>query len=779
MGPHVAARFTGSSVKRSEDPRILTGSGNYVADVRLPGMVHAAFLRSPFPHALIRSVDVSTAREAPGVLGVYTGDDMESLVKPGPVGIPAMMGAVDGIPAHTLLATTKVRLVGDLVCLVIAEDRYVAEDACELIDVDYDELPAVASAAQALDPARPLVFDDVKGNIIAGPTINTYGDVKDAFGRADRVIHASIHQHRHQNVPMETRGIVCSFDQTTEQLDVWTACQSVHFTRNGLATKCGLPPENVRVRSGDVGGSFGLKLGAFREDVACAVAAMQLGRPVRWIEDRSENLSASGQAREESFEVDAAITNQGDILGLKVEMVLDAGAYPGGGPSVGTVIEATIPGAYKIGALSFEQKVVVTNKATYVAYRGPWAGETFVRERMIDLVARELGMEPLDVRLRNVVTRDHAPTQMITGRSLVGVTAREALERVQTLVDIPAFRDQQAAARADGKYIGLGIASFIEAAPGPGSGDSPLGMEAMRMRLAEDGTILVFTGQMPHGQSHETTLAQIAADEFGVPFEAVKVIVGDTDVVPMGFTGGSRSATMAGGAALVNARALRAQVLNVASHLLEASVDDLLIADGQVTVRGVPSRPTVLAEIASAAREPGRLPDDVDADLEVSVPYDGGAGGWAGGTHCAIVEVDVETGLVEIDRYVVVEDCGQLINPAVVDGQIRGGVAQGVGAVLLERSAYDQSGQYLSSTFMDYLLPTAVDVPRIEISHLQTVLLDPDVNFRGVGEGGMIVAPATICNAIEDALAPLGVRVYEQHLPPARILELIGTVQPE
>jgi carbon-monoxide dehydrogenase large subunit len=365
---------------------------------------------------------------------------------------------------------------------------------------------------------------------------------------------------------------------------------------------------------------------------------------------------------------------------------------------------------------------------------------------------------------------------MVTGRSLAGITVKESLDRMAELVDLADFRRHQLEARATGRYLGIGMASYIEGAPGPRNGDAPLGREEMRMRLDDDGTVLVFTAQMPHGQSHETTLAQIAADEFGVPIDSVKVIAGDTEQVPAGFTGGSRSATMAGGAALTTARALRSKVLDVAAHLLEASAEDLVIGDSGVAVRGVPTSAMTLADLAVAARTPGRLPADVDSELQVSLAYDGGQGGWAGGTHCATVEIDVETGHVHVERYVVVEDCGVLINPAVVDGQIRGGVAQGIGAVLLEKSAYDRDGQFLASTFMDYLMPTAVDIPRIQISHLETVPLDPDVNFRGVGEGGMIVAPVTVCNAIEDALAPFGVRITEQHLPPARILELIGAI---
>ena len=776
---NVAERYTGSSVKRSEDPRILTGTGHYIDDVRLPGMLHAAFVRSPLAHARITHLDVSAARELPGVVAVLTGAELEAMIVPGPGNAGIFSGDLP-LPAFTQLATDKVRFVGDPVVLVVAENRYIAEDACELVDVEYEELPAVMTEQQALDPNSPPIFEDLASNVLNRTELATFGDVEGAFARADRVVSAHLSQHRHQNVPMEGRGIVCSYDPESEELTVHSANQGVHVARMVLSKLLDMPIEKIRVLSGDIGGSFGLKLGASREEIAVAAASRHLVRPVRWIEDRTENLTASGQAREESFDVEAAVTNDGDILGLRVEMTIDTGAYPGMGGLLPAMVQSMVPGPYKIGALSFKSAAIITNKATYVAYRGPWASETWVRERVIDLIARDLGLEPLAVRTRNVVTRDEPPLEMVTGRSLVGVTARESLERVSAMINLETFRQRQAEAREQGRYLGLGVATYIEAAPGPRTpeGGGIMGPEQMRLRLEDDGTVSLFTSQMPHGQSHQTTLAQIAADEFGVPFDQVRVVVGDSSAVPMGFgTGGSRAATMAGGASLHGARALKTRVQEVASHVFEAGVEDILIADGSVSVQGVPARAMPLGELARVAREPGRLPEELSGQIEVMTAFDGGEGGWSGGSHAAIVEVDSETGLVRIERYVVAEDCGTLINPAIVEGQVRGGVAQGIGAVLLERSAYDpDTGQYLSSTFMDYLLPTAWEIPRIEIEHLETIPLDADVNFRGVGEGGMIIAPPTICNAIDDAIAPFSARVIEQHLPPCRILELIGAI---
>jgi aerobic carbon-monoxide dehydrogenase large subunit len=776
MAQIAAERYTGASIKRSEDPRILTGRGRYVDDLKLPGMLHAAFVRSPMAHARVLAVDVSAAQALPGVVLVLTGTDLEAVTVPGQDPLFAMMGGDGPKPDYTLLATDKVRFVGDPVAVVIAESRYLAEDGCELVEVDYEDLPPVTSAAFALDAGSPRLFANLGDNIIGPHKRSEFGDVAGTFAAADRVAEFRIDVHRHQNVPMEGRGCVASFDADSGVMTVHAATQGVHMTRMGVATRLGIEPDKVHVLAGDIGGSFGLKIGASREELAVAAASRALGRPVKWVEDRSENLAASGQAREEGFDVLAAVSEDGDLRGLDVKMVLDNGAYPVMGTMVPTIIEGMLPGPYKLAAMGFESTAVATNKASYIAYRGPWASETFVRERVLDLLAKDLGLDPLEIRLRNIAPRTDPPFMMVTGRPLAGVTSKESLERVAQIVDIPAFRRRQAEERARGRYLGIGLATFIEAAPGPRSpeaGSGPMGLEFMRLTLSEDGIVTLFTGQMPHGQSHQTTLAQIAADEFGVPFEQVRVVVGDSAVVPFGFTGGSRSATMTGGVTLHGARQLKGKVLDFASLLFEASAQDLEITDGEVLVRGDPDSAIPVAEVARQAAS-GQFPDDVDTSFEVEASFDGGEGGWSGGSHCAIVEVDVETGVVKVERYVAAEDCGALINPAVVEGQIRGGIAQGIGAVLLERSAYDADGNFQSATFMDYLLPTACDIPRIEIEHLETVPLDADVNFRGVGEGGMIVAPPTLVNAIEDALAPFGVRIYEQHLPPARILELIA-----
>ncbi len=425
MVQQVAQRFTGTSVKRVEDARILTGRGKYVDDVKLPDMVYAAFLRSPVAHANITRIDTDEARQAQGVLAVYTGVELERVLIPGPYGAAGLLPP--GQPHHSCLATDKVRLVGDLVAIVVADSRYLAEDALELIEVEYEDLPPVTTAEEALDPSSVPILEDVGSNVLVTPNVHTYGDVEAAFANADRVLHVTLDQHRIQNVPMETRGCVATYDPDSGRLEMWSANQSVQYHRDGIAGRLGMEPENVRIRTADVGGSFGLKICASREDVAVAAVARELGRSVKYIEDRYEHLTASGQAREESFDVDVAYKLDGEILGLKVKMIIDTGGYPGLGSGLPFMIEAMLPSAYKIGALEFQFTAVVTNKAPYVAYRGPWAAETFVRERIIDLVARDIGLEPLEVRLRNVVRDEDQPASMITGRSLVGITMARSI----------------------------------------------------------------------------------------------------------------------------------------------------------------------------------------------------------------------------------------------------------------------------------------------------------------------------------------------------------------
>jgi aerobic carbon-monoxide dehydrogenase large subunit len=854
MREGLAGKFVGAKVRRVEDRRLLTGSGRYVDDINLPGMAHAAFLRSPHPHAYIRSIDVGRARWLPGVLSVLTGEDMRRLTNPF-FGMMALDGLYD--PVFYALATDRVRLVGDPVAIVVAESRRVAEDACELIDVEYEPIAAIATMDQAKDPTRPPIWPRAGGNIMWEGT-QSYGDVASAFVGADRVITERFDSHRQSNQPMETRGSVAEVDPVNAELTFHSATQSIHSLKWGLAlflerapvwrsfkelatnrdrpkkflagarafvkanpdlmaASKGMQPAMIkqllrepkrlvhqteaflgllakgpsrrpRVVAQDIGGAFGAKTLVHREDVALATAALQLRRSVKWIEDRNEHLLVGGQAREESLEIGVAVKDDGTILGLKVHMTMDIGAYPGfplGAAFFAQMVKVMMPGPYRIGSMQFDTTVTASNKATYVAYRGPWAAEVWVRERMFDVVARELGISRAAVRFRNIIGPEELPSAMVTGPPLdVRMSARRTLEEALQIADFENWDATRENARAAGRIVGMGFSTFIEAAPGPPKFfdyvapgfSSMVGIEPAHAVLEADGSVSVITQQVPHGQGHETTLAQIAADQLGVPISVVRVLYGDSSIVPFSLmgTGGSRSAAMAGGVVTLAAHELRERVVEVAADMIEAAPEDLVVEDGDIHVAGTPSISVSFADVATEVCRRGSSAPGGEA-IRVTKEWDGGAGGWAQATHVCWVEIDLDTGLVTIPRYVVVEDCGELINPAIVDGQIRGGVAQGVGAVLYEKAAYDNDAVFQAGTFMDFLIPTAMEIPDIEIHHLETPS-DIFANYRGVGEGGMIAAPAAITNAVEDALAHLGVRITEQHLPPARILELAGVV---
>ena len=539
----------------------------------------------------------------------------------------------------------------------------------------------------------------------------------------------------------------------------------------------------------DIGGGFGSKGSIAREDVAIIAAASKLGRSVKWIEDRVENLMDGGQAREEDLALSIAVDNDGTFRGLKVDLVIDQGAYPGfpvGAALTTRIMKVMFPGSYRWEAFEMRSRIVATNKGKYVAYRGPWANETWARERMIDVVARALGLSPAEVRLKNMLGDEDMPSAMITGPTLdETMSTRKTLERTLELLDMEQFEADRAAARENNHYLGLGIASYHEAAPGPPGywecitpGTETLLNEEARTTVEADGSVVAYTSQMPHGQSHETTYGQVIADELGVRLEDVKLVFGDTRKTPFSLlgTGGSRGGPIGGGAIKYSAREVRQQIVDKAAELLEASASDIEIIDGNVHVAGVPSRGKTFAEIAQVVVDE-RGGDSEDAAFNALQSYRGkGDGGWSVATHACIVDVDLDTGMVTFPRYLVVEDCGPVINPAIVDGQVRGGVAQGIGAVLYEKATYDEDANLQSSTFMDYLVPTAMEIPEVEVHHMETLSPGGENDFRGVGEGGMIGAPAAITNAIEDALSPFGARITTQYLPPTKILELAGII---
>jgi carbon-monoxide dehydrogenase large subunit len=763
-------QLVGSSARRVEDPRLLTGRGRYVDDLPRDGVLHAAFVRSHLAHGRIRAVDVSAARQAPGVVLVLTAGDLESVVGFLEAGGPPELAT----PRYRALAGDKVRVGGEPIVAVIAESRALAEDACELVDVHIEPLDTVITFDDALDDSLPPLFDELGTNVVY-ERHDAYGDPDGAFARADRVVSARFEQQRMANVPLEGRAILADYDPATDQLAIDVAHQNPHGLRIAVIALFGHDPDHVVVRCGDIGGSFGQKAYTTREELCVIAATRMLGRPVKWIEDRVENLLAAGHARDDRLDVEMAVLDDGTILGARVHMFVNQGAYQI------TVLPPTIfvnlvrvlfPNAYRIPDYEFRGTIVTSNTGTYLAFRGPWESESWTRERMIDMVARELGMEPADVRRRNLLTVAEQPVHMATGPTVAHMTAYDTFERACALADVPDFRRRQLAAREEGRYLGFGMATFAEAAPGGpdfgpalGQGSSPRAAQEARARLEPDGRVTVFTSQQPHGQGHETTLAQLAADGLGLPLDRATVVHGDTAATPFNMvgTGGSRAATLASGAVVGAVAALRELIVQEYADRHELDPQDVELRDGRVYARGVPSTAWELADVAADSTR------ELEATADFAIPE----GGWTQATHCCWVEVDVATGEVTIPRFLVVEDCGEMINPMIVEGQISGGVVQGIATVLLDRIVYDEVGQLRTTTLMDYLLPTTTEVPTIEIVHLQSPPQGP-IDFRGVGESGAIGAPAALSNAIEDALAPFGARITHKHLPPDRILDLIA-----
>lgn len=772
-----AARFVGQSVVRVEDSRVLTGGGRYMDDIVLPGMLDGVFARSDVGHARIRSVDVKRARSMPGVVAVITAAELEQVVSP--LQIPAELP--DYLcPVFRALADDKVRYAGDPVAFVVAESRYLAEDARDAIELEYEPLEPVVTIEQAADPALPALFEDLGSNLIYSEA-RSFGEPDAAFGEADRVVSAMIDSARVTQVPMEGRGGVADYRPGTGELTYHAGSQAPHALREALSSLLGHPAERLRVVIPDIGGAFGQKAGICREDLVVCAAARILGRPVKWVEDRVENLAAASHARDETIAIDAAVNDDGTILALDVKMRLNQGAYPLIGtpaPLFGWVVRTIIGSAYRIDHMRWSLDVYASNKASYGAYRGPWAAETLAREILIDRIAHELELDPVDVRLRNLLSLAEQPRKMLSGPTIEGVSALDTLERAVELVDYDGFRELQRRARQQGRLLGIGFSTYIEPAPGPPDLWAAIGFstpgERAVARLEPDGHLTVMTTQAPHGQSHETTLAQVAASEFGVPMSHVRVLYGDTATTPfssMG-TGGSRAATMASGAALHATRAVKQKALAYAGTMLEVSPDDLEIVDAQVCVKGDPDAGMALAELAQAVyHDP---PEGEESDLRSVALFAPPPGGFSGGTHVCFVEVDPETGVVTIPRYEVVEDCGSLINPAIVDGQVRGGVAQGIGIALYEHARYNDEGTFVSSTFLDYLVPTAMEIPRIGVEHFESPVMD-EVNYRGVGEGGTIAAPAAVLNAVSDALG--GARVEQLPVTPDRLMVLIDAAK--
>jgi carbon-monoxide dehydrogenase large subunit len=750
-----AGRFIGAAVKRLEDPRLLTGNGKYVDDVVVPGVLHAAFVRSPFPRALITSVDVEAARALPGVISVMTIDDLRSI---------GTMAAATITPP---LADRSVRFVGDPVVMVVAENRALAEDACELVTVDYEPIEPVLDLDAAIaEPKRwagPL--DDT---YVVGPKAIDDPEADAVFTTAPHVVTETLSQHRYLAVPMEPRGVVAHWDPFGDGMTVWISTQGAHAARDHFAQVLGLPANRVRVQVKDVGGGFGQKIGVGREETATALASFALGRPVKWIEDRYENLLAASHARAEQATASLALADDGTFLGIRAEHVDDVGAYGNSGLGIARFLA----GPYRMGKVAGSSASVKTNTSSRGAYRGPWMFETVVRETMIDVAAREMGIDPLELRRRNVLQQSDLPYPAPMG-DFKNVTPAETLELAVEMLGYDEFRKEQAAAREANRYLGVGIAMFIEpSAMGFGIGQT----DAVTIRIDHSGSVQVITGLNSQGHSVETTVSQVVAEHLGVDIDDIVFLNGDTSLVPVGgTTGGSRNGVFGGGAARQAALEMRDRILQIAAHRMEAAPDDLEVNLGVISVKGTPTKSMTLAETAQVAYlTPSGVPDGLPLGLEVTARFTtGGTITWSNATHVCTCEVDTTTGHVTLLRYIVAEDCGTMINPMVVEGQIAGGVVQGIGGALLEHFVYDGDGNPLTTTFLDYLLPTTTEVPRLEYGHIETASDRPG-GHKGLGEGGAIGAPAAVFNAVADALAPLGVRLTRQPLTPDAIVDALA-----
>ncbi|MBI2466764.1 MAG: xanthine dehydrogenase family protein molybdopterin-binding subunit [Candidatus Rokubacteria bacterium] len=790
----MTTRLIGARIPRNEDPRLLRGLGCFAADINPPGVLHAAVLRSPHAHARIVSIDTARARALPGVHLALSAADLGALNQPTPLLIPhpGLAHPRTQLP----LAAEEVRYAGEAVAFVVADDRYVAEDALGLIDVVYDPLPPVTDLEAALAEGAPPVHADVPRNR-AGRVVQRVGDADAAFARAARVFRERLFIERSCGSPIEPRGVVAEYDPRTEMLRVWASTQAPLPIKNGLARIFGLPEFKVEVVAPDVGGGFGTKIMLFYpEEILVPHAAIRLGRPVKWIEDRLEHFVSASHERGQLHDVEVAVDGDGRILGLRDRFLHDAGAYTPYGLVVPLITSTQLPGPYRLRHYHVEFDVVYTNKVMVTPYRG--AGRphgAFVMERVIGLIARELRLEPAEVRRRNFIQpdefpwdvgltfQDGAPTRYDSGNYPAGLEL--ALERIGARD----FRARQAAARAEGRYLGLGIACYVE-----GTGIGPY--EGAHVRVEPSGKVFVATGLTTQGQGHQTTFAQIAADALGCDPADVSVITGDTSRFNWGAgTFASRALVTSGNAVAVAARRVREKALELAAELLEVAPGDLELAEGAVRVKGVPSRRLALGALATVAnpiryaygkeaaeaalrlvkpRQGAVLREDEEPGLEARGYYAPPQATFSSGCHAAIVEVDVETGNLTFLRYVVQHDCGRIVNPTIVEGQIHGGVAQGIGGAFYERLVYDASGQLLSGSFMDFLMPTAAEVPEIEIVHTETPSPLNPLGVKGVGEAGAIPVPALVAEAVDDALAPFGVRVREMPLGPPRILELLA-----
>jgi carbon-monoxide dehydrogenase large subunit len=763
----VSERLFGASVRRREDGRLITGRGRYVADVALPGMLHIAVHRSPHAHARLVRVDADEARRRPGVVHVLVPVDAAALGR-----LPLLVphASLTSPVCAEILPQEVVSYAGQAVAVVVAVSAAQADDAIETLRVEYEPLPAVATLDDALRLDGPRVH---RGGNVASHFAQRVGDPASAFARAEVVLRERFHLHRGAGMALETRAIAARWDADLGQMTIWSTTQTPQILRRIVARHLGLAEHAVRVVTQDIGGGFGPKGIIYPEDILVPFLARALHRPVRFVETRREHLLAMTQERDQWHEVELGLTRDGEIVALRDTFVHDCGAFVSWGIIVPLITSVSVPGPYRVPNYEVTFTAAYTNRVPVTPVRGAGRPQAvFVMERMLDLAAERLGLDRVAIRARNLiqpsefpydvglVSRDGGPRRYDSGNY------PEGLRRLVEAVGWDGFAAEQTRARAEGRWLGAGLALFVE--------DTGLGpFEGIRVRVDPGGQVFVFSGASSQGQSHETTLAQIVADGLSVPIEQVTVVPGDTAGIPYGVgTFASRVAVLAGTSAVRAAADVREKALAVAASQLEAAPEDMVLEDGRIGVRGAPGRTLTLAEVATLASTPRpgyAMPSGMDPGLEASAYVPVPQSTYSSGAHAAVVEVDPETGAVKILRYVAVDDCGTVINPMIVEGQVHGGIAHGIGNALLEEIVYDATGQLVTGTLMEYAMPRADDVPRLEVHHVVTPSPLNPLGVKGAGEGGTLPAPAAIANAVVDALRPLGVEVTEMPLTRERL----------
>lgn len=774
--------WVGTALRRREDPRLITGRGTYVEDITLPGTLWCAFVRSPEAHARITSIDASAARERDGVVAVYTHEDMAGdLQGPLPCGW-APEGVEVKAAEHWPLAAGTVTHVGEAVAVVVGTDRYGVVDAAEDVIVEYDPLPVVTDPEAALQDGSPLVHEALGTNRSHEWSLGG-GDLEAGFSAADRIVERRIVNHRTSGAAIEPRGTLA--EDRAGQLTVWSATQVPHFLRLFLAILLGISEEKVRVIAPDVGGGFGSKLQIYGEEVFVAWAATKLGRPVKWIETRSESMMITHHGRDQIADVRMGVKSDGTITAFHAKIIADFGAYL-------MLLTPTIPalgafvmsGCYKMPAVQTDIVGVYTNKFATDAIRGAGRPEaTHMIEILMDQAAAELGLDPLEIRRRNFFAKEEFPAETALGIVYDSGDYHGSLDRLLEHFDLGAFREEQARLREQGVYRGVGFSTYTEIcglAPSRIVGPKGFGLqtgtwEAAQVRVHHTGAVTVYTGTSPHGQGLDTTLAQVVADRLGVDPQNVQVVHGDTSTGPEGKdTYGSRSTAVGGEAVARATKKVADKARAIVAHLLEAAPEDIEVAGGKFAVKGSPDKGMTLAEIAGAAYIPDDLPEGMDPGLDETAFYDPENFVFPFGAHACIVDVDAETGRVNVVRYVAVDDCGPAINPMIIDGQVHGGIVHAIGQALYEEVVYDEEGQLVTGTFADYRLPTAAEVPSLETDRTETPSPVNSLGVKGIGEAGTIAASPAVVNATVDALRPLGVTFLNMPLSPERVWRAIG-----